>query len=368
MPSVSTEKLWSEPYRLLFPLTALTGAAGCLAWLSALAGHGPTITPSQHGLLMLVGIVGAAVIGFLTTAYPRQNQGPVLGAGGALAVTGTQVAVIALLVGGWWSESLESAGLALGALLWAGLSIWALRIAVPSLRRKPDPTTAGAPLVMLVGAVGIGMCAWWPMIGMSVFLLGAVMPLAILLLDRLVPFFSRKIPGYSGSRSGGLLAGMVVGTALRLAAGEADWSAGASLGLALILARQWRGWQPLKGAREPLVAVLHLGMAWLIVGHLVDAGLGLRAALHFWTLGLLTLILGIAARVMRGHGGEPLRLGADGALLIGLVQVALIGRAVLPLLGVADPMLIWLGPAALLAAAFALWGVLFGPLVARMSG
>ncbi|MFT5679881.1 MAG: hypothetical protein ACI8RZ_000786 [Myxococcota bacterium] len=368
MPTVSIEKLWSEPYRLLFPITALTGAAGCIGWLSALSGHGPTITPSQHGLLMLVGVIGAAVIGFLTTAYPRQNQGAVLGARGALLVTTTQVAVIGLLVGGWWTPVLQSTGLALGVLLWAGLSIWSLTIAVPSLRRKPDPTTAGVPAVLLVGAVGIGLCGWWPMIGLSVLLLGALMPLAILLLDRLVPFFSRRIPGYSGGRRAGLLAGLAVGTLLRLLAGEADWSAGASLGLAAILLRQWWGWQPTKGARVPMLAVLHLGMVWLIVGHLVDAALGLRSALHFWTLGLLTLILGIAIRVMRGHGGESLRLGGDGVLLVGLVQLALIGRAVLPLLGVTDSGLIWLGPAALLGAAFALWGVLFGPLVARMSG
>ncbi len=212
------------------------------------------------------------------------------------------------------------------------------------------------------------MCAWWPRIGLSVFLLGAVMPLAILLLDRLVPFFSRRLPGYAGARSGGLLAGIIVGTTLRLVAGEAAWSAGASLGLALVLTRQWWGWQPWKGMRDPLIAVLHLGMAWLIVGYLVDAALGLQAALHFWTLGLLLLILGIAARVMRGHGGAPLRLGADGALLIGLVQVALVGRAVLPLLGITDPALIWHGPAALLSVMFVLWGVLLGPLVARMSG
>jgi uncharacterized protein involved in response to NO len=364
----SNEKLWSEPYRLLFPVAALTGTVASLAWLGALSGRGPAISPLQHGMLMLVGVLGAAVIGFLMTAYPRQNGGAVLGRGGALLVAVGQSVVTALLIGGWWLPALQSAGLLLAWALWAGLSIWALRIAVPSLRRGFDATTAGVPGVLLAGAIGIVLCLGWPMVGLSVVLLGALVPLAILLLDRLVPFFSRRISGYTGGRRGGLLAGLVAGSALRLLAGESPWAAGVSLGLAAIIARQWWGWQPLKGARVPLIAVLHLGMIWLIGGYLVDAAYGLRVALHFWTLGLLTLVLGVAIRVMRGHGGETLRLGGDGVMLVGLVQLAALGRAVLPVLGVTDPSLIWLTPAALMGAVFALWGVLLGPLVARMSG
>lgn len=117
--------------------------------------------------------------------------------------------------------------------------------------------------------------------------------------------------------------------------------------------------------------MLHLGVFWIVVGYLADAatmlGLPPRSGLHFWTLGLITLVFSVAIRVMRGHGGQPLKLGADGAVIIGLVQVAIVGRAVLPLLAPADPLWSWTLPLTALGLAFGLWGVRHGPMVGQMS-
>ena len=112
------------------------------------------------------------------------------------------------------------------------------------------------------------------------------------------------------------------------------------------------------GAGERLAHQVELGAAGLVVG---------RAGLHAQTLGLVTLLLGFGVRLLRGHGGLELRLGADGMALLGLVQAAALLRVLGPIFRPADPVLMWQLPAALLCAAFAAWGARWIPLVARSS-
>ncbi len=117
------------------------------------------------------------------------------------------------------------------------------------------------------------------------------------------------------------------------------------------------------GWRPPLLGVLHLGIAWIVLGYGLDAArcllwpLDAGALRHLWTVGGLgTLVAGISIRVTRGHGGQPLALGKAGAAVVLLIQLAALSRGLLPLtglpqtalypvagLGLAAAMLLWLG-------------------------
>ncbi len=387
MPTVTPTRFWSEPYRVLFPLAAAVGAGGAATWTATLAGSGPPTNTAQHGLLLLFGAIGSGIIGFLGTAFPRQNQGARPGRAWVSAVSGTQLSGVALLVAGWWWPGAQSAALVLSAALWAGIAVWAGRIAWPSLGRQSDPTTVLVPLCAAAVAVASGWALFTPRSGLRLALYAGFVPIAFVLLDRMLPFFSRKLPGFDGHRKGGLMP-MLVGLIPLRVYGELGPSGGpidpdlvgngslaglASLGLLVVVLRQAHGWRPLIGLKEPLVAVLHFGWMAFAAGFAADAlmPLGITlpgAGLHFHTLGLLTLLFGFGIRVLRGHAGRGLALGADGAVLIGILALVMVGRAVLPLLHITDPLWIWLVPGAGLSLAFALWGLRWGPLAAEASG
>lgn len=368
-PTTSLAHISREPYRSLFPLAMALGLLLTLAWTLALFGRGPSLTPALHGLLFTWGFLGTAVLGFLLTAYPRQNDAPQPSPAIVWGVGGAQVLAVGL---GLLAQGRAAA--LVFALTWALVSLWALSVAVPSLRRRWDPTTAGAPLTLLAGTAGPALWPWWPGLAADLGILGFLVPLALVLLDRLLPFFSSKrVTGYTGKRLPGFLPALVLALGARIALREVPLGAVvADLAAALVVGRQLWGWQPWPAARTPLIGVLHLGVAWILVGLLVDAALvsaggppGLLAR-HLWTLGgLLTLVVGISVRVVRGHGGQPLALGVDGAMVIGLVQLAVLLRAGLPLLGLHEPALVYGGTAAALSLALLLWLVRLGPGVFR---
>lgn len=363
------DALSREPYRILFPLSMALGAGLISAWGVQLHHGGALLTPASHGTLMVYGAFGTAILGFLLTAFPKQNdaaQPP------TVAVIGLGLAQLAMVLAGLWGRAALAGGI--GALAWAGVAAWASAIALPSLKRKWDPTTAAIPPAL--GLASLGLALWAsgqaPLLVPALAVHGVLVPVALVLLNRILPFFSQKRPGYDGIRrpwfTGSLL---VLGVTRALAeAHAAALSPLASLALLLLIGRQWQGWRPLQGLRPPLLGVLHLGIAWILVAYLVDAvgvllGFPPSAARHLWTLGGLgTLLFGISIRVTRGHGGQPLVLGVDGAVLVGLVQLAVLLRGVLPLLGVTAT---WLWPAAALLLGLAMlgWLLRFGPLVLR---
>jgi uncharacterized protein involved in response to NO len=94
---------------------------------------------------------------------------------------------------------------------------------------------------------------------------------------------------------------------------------GAILILAAVL-NLWRlgGWCGFATAAEPLLAILHVGYAWIILGaallgaSLLTNVLPEAAAIHAFTAGAVgTMVLAVMTRVTRGHTGRPLE--ADGA-------------------------------------------------------
>jgi uncharacterized protein involved in response to NO len=297
--------------------------AGVLAlglWVATLLSRA-SLLPASHGALMIWGFCGSVILGFFLTAFPRQNQAgrPPIG-----LIYGAALGQITFLVLGllgqpwfWW------AGAATWALVWG----YAMAVAVPSLARRWESTTASVPLALSAGLLALILGSSHPTLAGEIGVHGFLLLLALALLDRMLPFFSgKRIPGYSGSRLDGflpLVAPLLLLRPIWLLDPVARWVAGVSLG-GLVLRQMW-GWRTDQGLREPLVGVLHLGALWIAAGFFLDA-FGLDAR-HLWTIGGMgTLVIGFAVRVTRGHTGLPLKLGWAGVLAVLLVQGAALSR------------------------------------------
>lgn len=370
----------AEPYRVLFPLGMLLGVVAIAAWGMVLTGSAPIAHgPGDHGITMLLGVFGTVVLGFLGSAWPKQNQGRPWGLPVTLALGLVQTTlVLGLLAGGAWRQPV----LGLAAATWLAAGVWSAWIARGAWRRGGDASSRAGPVTLIACAIALALAGArghgagvLPRMTPALALHAGVLPLALLLLDRVLPFFSKRPhPGVSFVRKRGFAAALVLGgTARALVEGlplpDARLAQGLlDLTLAAVILRQWHGWRPWRGWRPPLLGVLHLGIAWIVGGYLLHGlatwlPLDDGAIRHAWLVGGLgTLVVGFATRVTRGHGGFPLVLGWDGALALVLVQAAVLLRVLPALAGAAHPHTH--GAAALcLAAAFLLWLVRLGPKV-----
>ncbi len=335
-----------ESWRTYVPAAATLAVLGLGAWAGQLAGAPLGIVPAEHGAFMLWGVLGTGVMGFLYTAYAKQNDATLPG---PLWLHGT------LTLQGVGALGLLGGAPALALPAWALLLGWCLRVAVPSLRRRWDDTTAAVPAVILAAIVGLAVhtteAAPVGGLGPRIAVHGWLVPLALAVLDRVLPFFSSRVtPGYAGGRAPWFLGPLVAVSWVGLL--PLPGAAWAPVGLLGLLARQWWAWRPWPAARTPMILVLHLGVAWFAVGWgLAWAGASASVVTHALVLGGLgSLLLAISMRVVRGHGGLPLELGFAGVGIVVLGHTA----TVLRLLGVP---LTW--AAAALIAAFALWLVRF---------
>lgn len=309
-----------DPWRLFFPLGFVAGLVALLVWVGALAGE-VSLRPAGHGALMIWGLCGSVILGFFLTAFPRQNQAgrPPLGLILGAAVGQLGFIVLALLGHpvSWW----------VGAATWALVWGYGLAVAVPSLARRWESTTAAIPLALSAALLALIMGTSHPRLAAEIGVHGFLLLLALALLDRMLPFFSgKRVARYTGRRLDGflpLLAPLLLLRPLWLLDPVMRWFAGVALG-GLVLRQMW-GWRADQGLKVPLVGVLHLGALWIAAGFFLDA-FGLDAR-HLWTIGGMgTLVIGFATRVSRGHTGLPLELGWSGVLATLLVQGAALAR------------------------------------------
>ena len=352
------QRLLREGYRPFFLFFPLIGATALGAWTLALRGR-LSVTPTDHAVSMIWGVLGGAVLGFLLTAYPKQNDANPPSPRLLALFFGGWLATCVALLGSWLGAPTGELATALGALVWGGALGWTGSIAAVSLRRRWEPTTVAVPAALAAGlagwllartgvAPGVGVA-----LGLHVFLVG----LALSLLDRLLPFFASKaVKDYAGSRRPWFV-GLLLATLLLRATGVVPTRIADLLVLAL-LGRQLAGWRVDRLLRVPMITVLLLAVGWLGLGYAVELVRGPGpASVHFWTVGgLCTLVLGIATRVTRGHGGLPVALDRWAALALLLVQGAAVLRALLPMV-LAVPLSVQLfASAGLLGAAFLIWG------------
>ncbi len=348
-----------ESWRVGFPLAAALGAGGLGVWAVQLAGVPLGVLPADHGAFMIWGVLGSAIQGFLLTAYAKQNGATLTGRGALLGLAGAQVLSALVL----FTRPALPVGVAvvLTAAPWVGMLVWAVRVAIPSLRRGWDATTAAVPVALASGLIGVVLHVTGAVAprGVDVGAQAFVAPMALAVLDRVLPFFSRNAPGYTGARRpwflGPLLALLWVGLLVP------SWSRFTAAAIALLLIRQWVGWQPFPAARVPMIGVLHVGVGWFLVATSLTAlGATRSASIHALAVGGLgTLLFAISMRVVRGHSGLPMVVGRAGAAVLIAAQLAAVVRVGVGQLG--GPPWLLVASGAVLGVAFVGWLIRFLP-------
>lgn len=318
-----------------------------------------------HGLLMVHGTMPFLVFGFLMTAMPRWHGAGAIAPARFRRPAGTMVA-------GWilaWA-GLAFAGptlLGLGLLLAAAGVLWGVRALLP-IAQAPLPATAHARLAcaaLVAGALGQGataigvlrLDAGWIQTGLQTGLWLSLAPIFLVVTHRMLPVFTRGGLGRPVPETARWLLGAVPAACaahgLLAIAGLPQWTWLADLPAALAgLVWCWRG-----GLRASLavrlLAMHHLALLWFPLAMLLFAGQSLAALagvvwgglapLHALSIGFfLSMILGMATRVTRGHSGRPVEASATVWGLFCCLQAAAVLRVAADLLpaGLVAPVLL----------------------------
>ncbi len=403
MSHFSRHNLLLEPYRIFFGSGALYAVIAMGVWATWLAR--PALIPSwplspiaMHAHVTLYGAIGFYVFGFLLTAFPRWANQPFLSRRALLALWGLmmagQVALSASLVaesgrGVWLAlagtfEFAAYSSLLIHLLRWQGKSS-----AVDLQPRYVIAAIASADLGILLFYAQLA-APQYPILQTASASLGVYAYLLFLIIGityRIVPYFAgRAVPDLAPRRGKHTLAWAAGLIAIRLIASlwidfRIAWVA--DLLLAWVLAREWLGWFSRGVPRIPILFVLFIGFSWILV-FLGFSALELfrsaalpfgvpypllrTPALHALLVGAFgTLLIAISTRVVRGHGGLPIR--ADGVVLVALLlmQIAALVRVFLPIAALWVPVppsaLHW--AAGLWTLAFLLWAIRYLPILGR---
>lgn len=338
--------LWSLAFRPFFLAAALWAALALTVWISLFM-HGSAL-PSRfdpltwHIHAMLFGFVPAAVAGFMLTAIPNwTSRPPIQGApliGLAVLWLLGRIACLVSAVLPFWLAAVIDLAFPFALCAVAAREIVAARNWRNLMMPIPIAVLGAANLLTYLQLAGFDIPAGlgWRLA------MAAIIALVSAIGGRIIPAFTRnwlvkrgvaKVPAAHGlidrvalaSLHTGLLgwaffpASHIVGTVLLTAAGLNLWR----------LAR-WRGLETLP---EPLLAILHLGYAWIVVGAALLGGSLLTpivpetAAVHAFTAGTIgTMVLAVMTRVARGHTGRALEADHITAAIYMTVSAAAVTR------------------------------------------
>jgi uncharacterized protein involved in response to NO len=377
--------LFSAGFRPFFLGSAIWAAVGIPLWLAVYGGEAslPSLLPPLvwHVHEMVFGFAAATVAGFLLTTVPNWT--------GRMPLQGWPLAALVLL----WAVG--RAGILLSGVIGAGAAA-AADLAFPvaflgAVAREVAAGRNGRNVPMLVAlslllagnllvhlaAIGVADTAeLGNRIGVATLLM-----LIALVGGRIIPSFTlnwltKNRPEIGPPRPKSRLDHAVLGvTALALIgwtvapdAVVTAWGtiiAGGALGLRM---SRWQGHETM---REPLVFILHVGYGWLAAG-LVLFGLGAlfgllpaTAAFHALTAGAIgTMTLAVMTRTALSHTGRRPIAGPGTQLIYALVTLAALLRVLSPFAG-AQMMLVMWAAGASWAAAFGLFAILYGRILAR---
>lgn len=332
------KRLLDAPHRLLFFAAAVQILLAAAWWAAVLVGRAggaalalpEGLQPARvHALLMIYGFFPLFIFGFLFTAGPRWLGRPPPGRAewappAILAAAGAWLMLPALLAG----PRAAAAALVISIVAWTWmLALFVRLIATSRARDRLHPITAAVAVGF--GIVGLFLARWWflnssqatggAMVAVGLF--GFLVPLFATVSHRMIPFFTANaVPDVPAWRPAWTLAILVGGSFGHLAlelVGLAKWTVlvDAPMGaVALLLVRRWGLSQ---GFASRLLAMLHVGFAWLAAAWLLHAfqsalalagvaALGL-APLHALSVGgLASLTFAMVSRVSCGHSGRSL--------------------------------------------------------------
>lgn len=281
-----------EPYRLFFPAGLLVGLYGVTLWPLWIWGGLGLYPGVVHARLMVMGMLGAFVIGFLGTAMPRMIGVRPFGVGSVLVIGFTWVgSVIAHGLSIYW----------LGDLLFGiTLILLALAILAPFPRRSdiPPPAFILTGFGILLGAVGSVLLAWSEGAGGGGFIyrLGRVAAHEGFLLGTVGGVGAFFFPRLWGSKTKQMFPDMV--------RPNPAWSRQARIAL-------WAGFGLIAGCVidalgwVPVGSIVRLSAFGLFVASEVGASIGLRSESTLGSLvrlGLFVISVGLILEAMVSPG------------------------------------------------------------------
>ena len=294
-----------------------------------------------HSHEMIFGYTVAVIAGFLLTAVrnwantPTPSGLPLAGMG-ALWLIARILPILVAIFPRWL---IAAADLAFLPTLVTG-------IAVPLLQNKEKQNLIFLPLLavlwsadLLVHADVLGLAP--NLARKGVFLgLDVIILVIVIMGGRVIPFFTERALSVVLKRWRIVewLSPVSVVLFLLTELFVPDSVTSASLAALAACANGARlaGWYTPRYWRVPLLWVLHLGYGWIVVGFYLKAGtaLGLvppQFTIHAFTVGGIgVLTLGMMARVSLGHTGRPLKVGAAMTSAFVLINLAAVGRGLLP--------------------------------------
>lgn len=375
---------FSLGFRPFFLGAGLWAGLASVLWLSIVAGH---LTPSAgiaplswHWHEMLFGFAGAAMAGFVLTAVPSWTGRPPLRGAGLAALFALWVAGrFGLLVfEGLGPEAVAGIDISFFAalVLYAGWQVYAAR----NWRNLPIVLViaafAGANIMFHLEIMGtVADRAIGLRLGISVILM-----LIGIIGGRIVPNFTANWLREAGASAKPVLFNRFDGAILIVTVVVLlTWTIAPDVELlgagflvcgalhAVRLAR-WHGWLTW---REPLVAVLHAGYAWLPLGFAlmgltyISVEVPVAAAYHALTAGAMgTMIAAVMTRASLGHTGRPLVAGAGTTAIFGLIITGALLRVVSAFTEIGYGTVLGLSGAAW-AGGYLLFVLLYGPMMFR---
>jgi uncharacterized protein involved in response to NO len=385
-PQYEGPAFFSYGFRPFFLSAGLFAGIAVPSWVvifAAAGGAGFLYPPRDwHVHEMLFGFLSAVITGFLLTAVPNWTGRPPLR---GLPLLGLWMLWLAgrLLVALPWPSPLAAAVVDSAFLVAVALILWREIRASTSWRH--------APIGLLITVYAASNIAFHvtAFLGSSTDLtersaLGLIMLLLTVIGGRVVPNFTREYLIQSKittlppplSAFDGFSIGLVIMAAAAWIvqphhlATAALWMAAG--GMNLVRLRRWRGWL---AWREPLIAILHVGYAWLVLAFLALGGATLRIgfsqanAVHVLTTGAVgAMTLGIMTRASLGHTGRQKRAGAGTVVIYILVNLGALLRILVAAETPTTMTDLILGlSAACWSGAYVLFVLIYGPLLLRPS-
>jgi uncharacterized protein involved in response to NO len=294
-----------------------------------------------HSHETIFGYTIAVIAGFLLTAVRNWTNTPTpsglpLAGMGALWLVARILPILVAIFPRWLIAAADL----------AFLPTFAIAIAVPLLRNNEKQNLIFLPLLAVLWSANLLVHA--DVLGLApnlarkgVFLgLDVIILVIVIMGGRVIPFFTERALSVVLKRWRIVewLSPLSVVLFLLTELFVPDSVTSASLAALAACANGARlaGWYTPRYWRVPLLWVLHLGYGWIILGFYLKAGtaLGLvppQFTIHAFTVGGIgVLTLGMMARVSLGHTGRPLKVGAAMTTAFVLINLAAVGRGLLP--------------------------------------
>ncbi len=370
-------ELGFRPFFLLAGLAAVLMIAGWLMMLVNVVDintyYGPAL---WHGHEMIFGFTAAVIAGFLLTAVRNWTnvqtlRGPALVCLVLLWLLGRVLVFLPALLPMWLIALVDLAFLPILAV--------ALTLPIVRANKKPQLVFVAILLLMFVANLMLhldvmGITSGSIEVGMGLAL-NCVLLIIAIMAGRVLPFFIEKgAPGAKPRKWPGLeksaLALMIIFMLAALMSAETWIMSLVALAAAFVHGLRLWGWHARELWRLPLLWVLLLGYAWLVLGFVLTALVGVgwvapMLALHAFSAAIAVLIMGMMARVALGHTGRLLQPRGVMAWAFALINLAMLVRVFGPLFIPALENLVVMAAGVLWIVAFTIFVWVYTPLLIR---